>query len=92
LLVFLVWVGKTGRSGGRGRAELGPVLGGELRRGEVAQGTVWAERVVLPAEAGGGDLGTAEGVEELTVEELVAELVVETLYVGGSPTGRRAGP
>lgn len=87
LLVVLVGVGKTGQSGGLGRAELGPALGGELRRGEVAQGTVGTQGVVLAAEADEGDLGAAEGVEELAVEELVAELVVEALDVGVLPRG-----
>ena len=90
MLVVLVGVGKTGRSGDVGRAELGPALGCELGRGEVAQGAVRAERVVLAAEAGEGDLGATEGVEELAVEELVAELVVEALDVGVLPRGAGA--
>ena len=59
MLVVLLGVGKTGRSVDGGRAELGPALGRELGRGEVAQGAVRTERVVLAAEAGEGDLGAA---------------------------------
>jgi hypothetical protein len=69
LLVVLVGVGKTRRSGGLGRAELGPAFGGELRWGEVTLGTVRAQGIVLAAEACDGDLGAAEGVEELAAKK-----------------------
>lgn len=58
---------------------------GFRRRWAVAQGTVRSFRVVVPPSLFDQDLSLAEAVEELTVEQLVAEAGIEALAVSVLP-------
>src|ERR671913_1579939 len=52
----------------------------DLWRGwDVAEGRVWPDRVVVPAPCLDDDLGLLERIEDLAVEQLVAELRVKAL-------------
>src|SRR5215203_4500613 len=59
-------------------------------RWAVAQGSVWAHRVVVPSPALDDDLGLPQGVEDLAIEKLVPQPRIERLDVPVLPRRARS--
>ena len=68
----------VGRGSGAGQDRL-------WGRRSIAQGTVWSDRVVVMPPLLDEHLGLLQGIEDLSIEQLVAELAVEALVVSVLP-------
>src|SRR5215204_2270812 len=80
--------GRRSRSGWRSR----PGREGRYEylwsRGSVAQRGMWPDRIVMPSPAFDDDLSLLQGVEDLSIQQLVSEPGVERLHIPVLP--RRA--